>query len=60
MNDLIEGATLEQLKIALIEALVVIDQLSASNSAYIREDIVEKIKEAHLESIANKLGGSFL
>lgn len=55
MNELIEQATNEQLKAALQEALLVIDQLSAQTGAYIREDVVEKIKEAHLESISKRL-----
>jgi hypothetical protein len=56
MDELMQNATQEQLRAALVEALIIIEQLSATAGAYIREDIVEKIKATHLNSIAEKLG----
>ncbi len=58
MDELIEQADAEQLRAALRAALMVIDQLSASTGAYIREDIVERVKESHLEYIAKFIGGA--
>lgn len=55
MDELIEVANINQLKAALKEALLVIDQLSASTGAFVREDIVERVKDSYLNAISSKL-----
>ena len=55
MDELIESANNNQLKAALREALLVIDQLSASTGAFVREDIVERVKDSYLNAVSSKL-----